>query len=155
MNLNEVTTELQDALASGGIRSALAYLNCLSGYRFTAMYRFDGPMLRNLYFYDRENPAVEDTDDYPVEVTYCVFIRENGKPFIMEDALIDARVKGHPAQKRIRSYCGVPISDSERRIVGTMCHFDCEPFQASESAVDLMESLAPLLLSHEKTTRKL
>ena len=146
MNIDEVRTGVAAAIESGGVRAGLAYLNALGGHRFTAMYRFDGSMLRNHYYYDRENPSVEDTEDFPVEVTFCVYIRESGRPFVLEDALRDARVEGHPAQHRVRAYCGVPIQDREGNTIGTMCHFDCVPVPATDEVVDVMQAVAPLLL---------
>ncbi len=51
--------DLLGALESGGLSSALAVLNARTAHRFTSMYRFDGSMLRNLTFYDRENPTAD------------------------------------------------------------------------------------------------
>src|SRR4051812_45268270 len=99
MNTSDARTELAAALAKGGVRAALGYLNGLSGHRFTAMYRFEDPTMRNLFFYDREAPQVEATNDFPVEVTYCVYVRESGRPFVVEDALRDVRTSNHPSAR--------------------------------------------------------
>ena len=154
MNTVVASAELDAALTHGGVRAALAYLNGLSGHRYTALYRFDESTLKHLYFYDRENPAVEDTDDFPVEVTYCVFVRDTGQPFVVEDALRDVRVDGHPAQRRVRAYCGVPLVNKDGRLFGTMCHFDCVPVAAGQEQVELMKALAPLLVRHGRLDRK-
>jgi hypothetical protein len=146
MNTTDALAGLEAALTSGGMRAALAFLNAMNEYRFTALYRYEDPILRNLYFYDRENPDVEETDDFPVEVTYCVFVRKDGLPFVLEDSLHDARVNGHPAQQRVKSYCGVALVDDYGRTFGTMCHFDCVPVSAQDKQAELMEVLAPLLV---------
>jgi GAF domain-containing protein len=147
MNTADALAGLEAALARGGIRAALAFLNAMTEYRFTALYRYDDPILRHLYFYDREHPDFEETDDFPVEVTYCVFVRRTGQPFVLEDALHDVRVDGHPAQERVLSYCGVALVDDVGRIFGTMCHFDCVPVTAQDKQAELMEELAPLVVA--------
>ena len=44
---------LEEAMERGGIHGALRFLNARSPYRYTAIYRFVGEMVRNLYLFDR------------------------------------------------------------------------------------------------------
>lgn len=134
-----------DRRATGGIRAVLIYLNGLTEHRFTAMYRFDDERLRNLYFYDRERPAVESCPDIPVLASYCVFVRASRHTFVTPDSVADGRVGGHPKRLEVRSYCGVPLVDEAGRMFGTVCHFDPRPLPISGESVALMEALAPLL----------
>ena len=148
-----VISELEDALARDGVRAALALLNGLTSHRFTALYRFDGKNARNLYFFDRELPSAEDAggmDEIPLTVTYCVYVRETGRPFVIQDALEDDRLVNHPSRCSIQAYCGVPLTDAEGLTFGTMCHFDFRPVPLDESHVELMESLGPLLVRRDK-----
>ena len=129
----------------GGVRAALIALNRASGYRFTALYRFDEPLARNLYFYDRENPHVEAGDDYPVEASYCVYVRDGGVPFVLEDAPDCPTAPGQTAHGQVKAYCGVPVLDRDGHTFGSLCHFDLTPVAADAEGVALMQVLAKLL----------
>lgn len=100
---------LKSILSSRGIRAALIFLNRLTEHRFSSLYRFDDDVLRNIYFYDRENPTVESSPNIPVMASYCVFVRNSGQKFTLKNSLNDERVHNHPAQQKIQSYCGVPL----------------------------------------------
>ncbi len=128
-----------------GLRPALAFFNGLTPHRFTSLYRFDKETLRNLYFYDRENPAMESCADIPVMASYCVFVRDSVAPFATASALDDERVRGHPKQRDVQSYCGVPLLDRDDRMFGTICHYDFKPVPIDASDVLLLESVASYL----------
>ena len=136
---------LRDALTVGGPRAALAYLNSRTPHRFTAMYRFDDKTLRNLVFYDAQNPAQDRTDDIPVLASYCVFVRDNGGAFATGHAAHDDRLGAHPKRSVLQAYCGVPLRDEEGTMFGTICHFDFEPMDMAATEVELMEAVAPML----------
>ena len=144
--LADPTALVAAALAAGGVSAALAALNALTPFRYTALYRFDATHARNLHFFDRENPAAPDPgDDIPLTATYCVYVRRANRPFVLADALADIRADGHPAQKEVRAYCGVPVQDAGGRVVGSLCHFDHRPVPDADAAADLTEAVAPLL----------
>jgi GAF domain-containing protein len=137
--------QLQTVLARDGTRAALAYLNSLSGLRFTSLYRFEGERLRNITFFDRQAPEQETCETIPVMASYCVFVRDSGTRFATTASIEDRRLDGHPKQAHVQSYCGVPLLDREGRMFGTVCHFDFGPGTVSELDVSLMEHLANLL----------
>ncbi len=121
------------------------YLNQQSAHRFSALYRFEDKMLRNLYFFDRQNPAVSSMPEIPVLASYCVFVRDSGRKFCVEQANEDARVAGHPKRLEIQAYCGVPLLDRYGKMFGTVCHFDVDPRQTETADIELMEHLADVL----------
>jgi GAF domain-containing protein len=133
-------------LREQGVRAALRYLNSCSRHRFTALYRFDGSTLRNLYLIDKHDPSVERCPDLPVLETYCVYIRDQAKPFLVRDAHEDERVEGHPKQKLVRAYCGTPLFDREGRMFGTLCHFDLEPVSSDDDEASSLHQVASLLI---------
>jgi GAF domain-containing protein len=141
--------ELKAILRNDGLRAGLIFLNQLTEHRFSALYQFEGEILRNLYFYDRENPGIESTDEIPVTASYCVFLREGGRLFHTSDALRDARVRTHPKREKIQAYCGVPLLDSAGKLFGSICHFDLQPRIIADADVDLMEEVAFLLRDEE------
>lgn len=145
MSPRDLLLELRKALSEGGARSAIALLNAQTEHRFTSMFRFDGGMLNTVVFYDRADPSARPPDDIPVEASYCVYIRDSEKPFLVEDSLSDLRVEMHPKCQEIRSYYGVPLKDRNGAIFGTLCHFDFQPIPISEETIRLMEEFACLL----------
>ncbi|MBR8831446.1 MAG: hypothetical protein N5P05_000931 [Chroococcopsis gigantea SAG 12.99] len=136
---------LKNILFGEGIRAALIFLNGLTEHRFSGLYRFDDDALKNLYFYDRENPTVESSPSVPAMASYCVFVRNSGQRFIMENSLSDERVHDHPAQQEVQSYCGVPLVDRYGQVFGTICHFDLQPRSIALVDVELMEEMSWLL----------
>ncbi len=144
-SLADALLELKTSFTRGGARLAVAFLNSRTRHRFTSLYRFDGETLRNITFYDRENPTVESCEDIPIEASYCVFVRDTSKKFLVEDAASDTRVKDHPKKATLRFYCGVPLLDRDGKMFGSICHFDLEPGRIAEGEVELLEYMAGLL----------
>jgi GAF domain-containing protein len=133
-------------LVSGGlVREALALLNSMTAHRFTALYRFDRETLRNMYFFDRENPTVETTDAIPVMASYCVYVRETNRAFETTHAREDDRVRDHPKREVLQAYCGVPRLDEGGLSFGSVCHFDFAPRAISAENLALMEAFAGLI----------
>ena len=137
-----------------GVRPALIFLNHLTQHRFSALYQFENERLRNIYFYDREYPEVESTEEIAVTASYCVFLRRTGLLFHTSDALRDDRVRTHPKREQVQAYCGVPVLDANGKLFGSICHFDLQPRVISDDDVDLMEAVA-LLLRDEPALRQL
>lgn len=142
----KVIPELKVVFAKGGPRAAIAFLNSLTSHRFTSLYRFDGEMLRNAIFYDRENPELDHCEDIPVLASFCVFVRDSGATFKTRDARHDVRLNNHPKQNTIQSYCGVPLLNPQGKMFGTICHFDFKPGHIEDLDVELLEYMATLLL---------
>lgn len=136
----------QELLKTAGVHAALQFLNSTSQYRFTSVFRFEGELLRNLYLIDRENPRIERCPDSLVSESYCVFVRKTAKPFLLNDSLQDDRVEGHPKQKAVQSYCGIPLLDENGKLFGTICHFDLKPISFTQAEVCLIDEIAPFLV---------
>lgn len=147
-DFDDALQRLRALIRRGDVRGALAVLNARTEHRFTSLYRFDDDVLRNVWFFDREQPELEAIDSMPVRASYCVFVRDQGATFRVDDADTDGRVAEHPKREQIRAYCGVPLLDPDGRMFGTVCHFDYRPIAISDESVALMEALAPLLQHH-------
>ncbi len=139
----EAFQKLTRALELHGFTAALRILNARSAHRFTAVYRIDGAMLRNVALVDAENAQVERGDDVPLEASYCSLVTARGRTFTTEDATEDDRLRQHPARDVVRSYCGTVLRDAEGRPLGTLCHFDPAPCDIPVSEIPLLEALAP------------
>lgn len=142
---NPVLPRLKSLVSQGKVREALMLLNSLTGHRFTALYRFDRETLRNLYFFDRENPSVDSSPDIPVLASYCVHVRDSGRTFETTNASQDPHVEGHPKRETVQSYCGVPLVDDAGKAFGSVCHFDLAPRAVTPESLEIMEAFAGLI----------
>ena len=150
---DEAVTELMAAYTDGGLRAAIAFLNSLTDHRFTSVYRFDGGTLRNITFFDRENPSLERCEDIPVEASYCVFVRDLATSFVVQDSEGDERVRDHAKRTTVQSYCGVPLLDRDGKMFGSICHFDLKPGRVDDRDVELLEYMARLLQPHFEVSK--
>jgi CheY-like chemotaxis protein len=139
---------IETLVASNNTRALLHTLNRKTSYRFSSIFRFDydTDRLASVWTFDRENPR---TDLFPLDVlitgSYCVFVREQRAPFVVEDAREDARVAGHPKRHELLAYCGVPLLRRDRSIFGSICHFDAQPRPIAEGVVSTLERVAEML----------
>jgi GAF domain-containing protein len=142
----QVVARFRDLLRADDVPSALRYLNSVGVHRFTALFRFDGGTLRNLYLIDRQDESVDRCPDLPVLDSYCVYVRDSASKFMTEHARTDSRVAGHPKQQSVQSYCGFPLLEPNGNMFGTICHFDYEPVPFDEDEQYLLETVAPSLI---------
>lgn len=143
--LDQQLVRFHGALESGGLQEALHYLNARTTFRYTAIYRLDGQMMRNIVLYDRqgENPAA--LEEVPLGDSFCQFVmRDDG--FNTVNSADDARLHGHRYQGVIHSYFGLPLSRRPGTIYGTLCHFDFEPMEIADSEIAFLETVSTLLI---------
>ncbi len=74
--LIELVEYFTSLLQAQGVYATLRFLNSRTPHRFTALYRYDGPILRCEYLYDRFHPAVQSGDDVPMERAYCSIVKD-------------------------------------------------------------------------------
>ena len=146
--------ELKSAYERKGVRVAIEYLNSLTPHRFTSLFRFDGDTLRKVVFFDRQNPGEDHCEDIPVTASYCIFVRDRGETFTVEESKSDERVVGHPKRDTFQCYCGVPLLDRDDRMFGSICHFDFEPAKVSKLDIELLESMARILKESKELSVK-
>lgn len=142
---SEITECCSALLRQARIADVLQYLNSLTLYRFTAVYRFDGMSIQNVHLFDRESGVVNDRSVSPVSHTYCLWIQETLSVVEMSDSMSDPRALRHPKRDIVRSYCGGPIRAADGRLLGTLCHFDYESRTASQQVLATLEEVGPLL----------
>jgi hypothetical protein len=145
-SLAALVDELESVLDGPGLHAGLRFLNARTRHRFTGVYRFDPPMLRNLCLFDRENPTLRFGGDTPMRETYCSLVGAELSPFSTPNAGEDARLTQHPARNSVIAYCGVPLMDADGQCVGSLCHFDVRPRLVPMEEVPLLELAAPLVL---------
>ncbi|MES2360837.1 MAG: GAF domain-containing protein [Pseudomonadota bacterium] len=119
---------LQDVLQKQGLKAGLAFLNERVPHRFTAIYRLDNMLLRQVELVDKGGSPVDVAalEAIPLETSFCQFVLSDGQ-FTTSQSASDSRLDGHPYQGVVDSYIGLPLQGDGDKLFGTFCHFDfCE-----------------------------
>lgn len=140
---------LEDILNRDGLKAGLAWLNSRVPYRFTAVYRLDGLVLRSVQVFDKDGPAATPPVlmEVPLETSFCQYVLRDGQ-FATGDSGTDQRLDGHPYKGVMGSYVGLPLQGnqaSDGELMGTFCHFDFENRQLSDEEFAFLQRVARLL----------
>ena len=145
----DVLGKVEEKLQRDDLHGVLDLLNARTSHRFTGVYRFDPPTLRNVALFDRNNPELRVGPDAPLVETYCSIVGATEASFATPDAESDPRLLEHPARDSTLSYCGVMLTAAEEEEpFGTLCHFDLVPQPVPEEEVPVLEAVAPLVARH-------
>ncbi|MEO8012852.1 guanylate cyclase [Polaromonas sp.] len=143
--LDQQLAQFHRAFECGGLHGALHYLNARTSFRYTAIYRLDGQMMRNIFLYDRQGENPTSLSEVPLGDSFCQFVlRDNG--FNTANSANDVRLLGNPYQGVLNSYYGLPLSRKAGTIYGTFCHFDVLPMEIPDSEIALLEAVSPMLM---------
>jgi hypothetical protein len=74
-------------LEADGLWAALRWLNDRVPYRFTAIFAFDGDMLRNICLIDKENQSTTKCSDQPITESYCLTYVAPASVSVLEGSL--------------------------------------------------------------------
>ena len=83
----------------------------------------------------------------PREWAFCTHAILQDGPFVVEDAMNDARFSGNPlvlADPHMRFYAGVPLRDSTGMAMGTLCVIDREPRKLRANELQSLVDLAAI-----------
>lgn len=132
---------LRAALLSGGLSAGLDQLNQRVRHRFTAVYRLDGDTLRNVAIIDKLGEVIpEHLLAVPLGSSFCQFVLRDG--VFTVDGSYDPRLVGHPYKGIVNAYVGLPLMKAGGELLGTVCHFDLDPLELSDSEFQFMENVA-------------
>ena len=138
--------EFEKVLADGGILPALGFLNARVRYRYTAVSRFDAPLLRNLFVFDRKNPKIlYGGTSQVLEETYGALVQRRKQPFRTDNSMKDGRLLFHSSRVTILSYIGVPIRLPTGELWGVLAHYDREARVAPVGETELLQEIIPAL----------
>jgi GAF domain-containing protein len=138
--------DIEQTFRNRGLDATLRVLNGHARYRFTGVYAFDPPLLRNLALFDRENPSLQTISHItPLREAYCSIVHETNAVFTTPDAARDDVVTDHPARHTYMSYYGVPLRASDGALWGVLCYFDYRPRTMPSAKIPLLEAVARVL----------
>lgn len=141
--MQSLTTQFRAALSEDGLWGAMRWLNSTVPYRYSAVFGFDGDTLMNVCLVDKNTPTVMHCGDQAITDSYCLYIHRTPETFVLEEAMSDTRVDGHPKRELFQSYYGVPLFDARGELRGTVCHFDAESRAPSREMASVLDDLAP------------
>jgi len=142
---------LRTILSDQGPAEALAYLNAGVAHRFTAIYRFEGELLRNVLLHDKlGRMRPEFLLAVPFKHSFCQFVLRE-QSFRTDDSRRDPRLDGNPYQGIVISYHSVPLTTDDGALWGTLSHFDLESHPMADEEFALLEGASRALGPHLKS----
>ena len=86
-----------------------------------------------------------DISENPRQYAFCGYTILGNTPFVIEDAIIDARVKDNPqvlGDPQIRFYAGIPLMSPRGHALGSLCVVDFVPKKLNQSQINGLKTLA-------------
>jgi hypothetical protein len=133
------------ALTDRGIRSALALLNDRTSYRFTAIYKLVGSVLRAQHAYDRTSEYRTWLMVVPLERSFCQYAIESGE-FMTSGVSKDPRLANRPYAGMVEAYYGLLLRRPDGTPYGTFIHFDLESRNIAADEIDFLRETVPLFM---------
>jgi len=143
---DELLLTLSRILGEQGVHAVLKVLNGRTPHRYTGIYRYDSPTMRNVHLVDAFNPEVLRGPDVAMGDAYCVMVGDQRRSIVFNDATCDPRFV-YKANSPVVSYCGVLLSTAERVPFGTLCHYDVSRCEENVNDVPLLQAIAPAIMS--------
>lgn len=137
-------TELELVLAQSGRLAGLAFLNRRVDHRFTAIYRLDNAVMKNVDLVDKEGIGMPDLQEVPLGNSFCQYVLRDGQ-FLTAGSGADRRLDGHPYQGVVGSYVGLPLLGNDGQLWGTFCHFDMANRPIQDEEFEFLQKVARLL----------
>ena len=83
----------------------------------------------------------------PLSHSFCQYVVTDEEPLVVPDARSDPRLHDNLAIEdlSVTAYCGVPITDEDGQILGSLCAIDSETRDWSPNDVAKLQSMVPIL----------
>jgi hypothetical protein len=133
------------ALTDRDIRRALALLNDRVTYRFTAIYKLVGSVLRAQHAYDRSSEYRTWLMVVPLERSFCQYAIERGE-FMTSSVSKDTRLANRPYAGMVEAYYGQLLRRPDGTPYGTFIHFDLESRSIAADEIDFLRETVPLFM---------
>jgi len=145
------TTDQHDAfrraLTDRGIRCALELLNRRTSYRFTAIYKLVGSVMRAQHAYDRTCEYRTWLMVVPLERSFCQYAIESGE-FMTSRVSRDPRLAKRPYAGMVEAYYGQSLLRPDGAPYGTFIHFDLESRSIAADEIEFLRATVPLFMQH-------
>jgi len=128
-----------------GLAAGLERLNQRVAHRYTAVYRLEGDLLKNIELVDKAHEVKpEFLAEVPLGTSFCQYVLRDGL-FLTSNSAGDDRLNGHPYQGVMVAYHGVPIMDGTGTLFGSLCHFDVQEQPLSDLEFEHLKAIAQVI----------
>ncbi len=132
-------------LTWGGVLPALALLNDRTCFRYSAIYRHEGDVMRTIHLFDRLGNSRATLRTVPIERTFCDYVVRDGQ-FVTRDSSQDSRVMGHAYAGVVNAYVGLALYRPTGEVYGSFCHFDSEVRDIAPQELLFLREVVPLFM---------
>jgi len=136
---------VRSLLASRGIVPALALLNDRTSFRFTAIYKLNGDVMRAAHAFDRDSEYRTWLKVVPLSKSFCQYALEHGE-FMTSHASKDQRLTNRPYAGMVESYYGRLLTRRCGTPYGTFIHFDLEARSIAADEIEFLRETVPLFM---------
>ena len=138
---------VRSLLASRGIAPALALLNERTSYRFTAIYKLNGDVMRAAHAFDRDSEYRTWLKVVPLGKSFCQYALEHGE-FVTSHASEDQRLTNRPYAGMVESYYGRLLTRGCGTPYGTFIHFDLESRSIPTEEIRFLREVIPQFIDY-------
>ena len=80
----------------------------------------------------------------PLSHSFCQHVVTGASPLVIEDARVDPRAEGNLAvpELGVVAYAGMPLTDADGRVIGSLCAIDSRPRRWSDDDLAVLADLA-------------
>ena len=133
------------ALFSAAADQVIAYLKEHTPIHEWSVSRIAGG--EQVHIHAADNEMIHPGRRVPWDDTFCIRMSQGADRFVI-DAQANPEYSDHPDSEVVRAYAGIPITDDDGRLFGTLCGIGTEPLSTIDDFDrDLIEMLAGLLSS--------
>ena len=133
---------VRNLLDNSGIVPALAMLNDRTSFRFTAIYKLNGEVMRAAHAFDRLSEYRTWLKVVPLGKSFCQHAIEHGE-FHTSHASKDQRLANRPYAGMVESYYGRLLTKECGTPYGTFIHFDLEPRSIPVEEIHFLREVIP------------
>lgn len=90
-----------------------------------------------------------DISETPRDIAFCAHTIVKAAPLIVHDARLDARFAQNPFVTQangLRFYVGIPLTNSQGLVLGSLCALDNSPRALSDEELGMLQVLADILI---------
>ena len=143
--LKDQLVQFEHAVAVGGPRAGLMFLNRRVPHRCTAVYKVVGESLVLVELIDKlDNRATAVLPPLPLMQSFCQVAIHAGH-LSTSDSASDRRLNSKPYQGVIKSYVGLPLSYATGTLYGTLCHYDFAQQKIGDDEFEFLQRAAVIL----------
>lgn len=128
------------------LHAAVTYLNSRTPHRFSAVYKFEGEVLKNICLVDKFDPSIKESENRLISNSYCSLLTS----LMSIDMISNIPEENRKLASQVEAYGGVLIMDEFGNPYGSLCHYDLKRCEVNTNDIPLLKKVAPLVYKYLK-----